>query len=143
MVLQNVPQLQLAAGRREPADGGRAQPGPQLRYARAKRRALNCSGRSCRAVTLKEMKTLRAHRWWATWSGVSRCPWTSRTVRPHVHHKPLLPGRLCAVQQEPQPTASAAHSPEGDSRGRLPHFAEATEDVRLARSSKERRLIGT
>ena len=53
--------------------------------------ALTRSGRSCRAVFLKEMKTLRAHgfsqrprfeRWWATWSGMSRCPWTSRTARP-------------------------------------------------------------
>ena len=54
-------------------------------------------------------------RWWATWSGVSRCPWTSRTARHHVRHKPLLLGRLRAVQQEPQPAASAAHSPKGDS----------------------------
>ena len=51
-----------APGRREPADGGSAPPGPSaaLRARRAQGRRTR-SGRSCRAVTLKEMKTLRAH----------------------------------------------------------------------------------
>ena len=49
-----------APGRREPADGGSAPPGPSaaLRACRAQGRRTR-SGRSCRAVTLKEMKTLR------------------------------------------------------------------------------------
>ena len=34
---------------------------PQLRYARAERRGVERAGRSCRAVTHKEMKTLRSH----------------------------------------------------------------------------------
>ena len=51
-----------APGRREPADGGSAPPGPSaaLRACRAQGRRTR-SGRSCRAVTLKEMKTLWAH----------------------------------------------------------------------------------
>ena len=64
------------------------------------------------------MKGLWSSRLWATWSGMSRCPWTSRTARP-----PLL-GRLCAVQPGPQPAASAAHAPENNSRG-LPHSRRA------------------
>ena len=36
-----------------------------------------------------------------------------------VRHKPLLPGRFCAVQRGPQPSAPAAHA--SASRGRLPH----------------------
>ena len=41
---------------------------------------------------------------------------------PHlVCHKPLLPGRFCAVQRGPQPSAPAAHTPAGNSRGWLPH----------------------
>ena len=56
------PRGAAAPGRCEPADGGRALPGPSaaLRARRAQGRR-TCSGRSCRAVTLKEMKTLRAH----------------------------------------------------------------------------------
>ena len=38
-----------------------------------------------------------------------------------IHHKPLLPGRFCAVQQGPQPPAPAAHASASNSRGRLPH----------------------
>ena len=51
-----------APGRREPADGGGAPPGPPaaLRARRAPGRRTR-SGRSCRAVTLKEMKTLWSH----------------------------------------------------------------------------------
>ena len=51
-----------APGRREPADGGRAPPGPSaaLGARRAQGRGTR-SGRSCRAVTHKEMKTLRSH----------------------------------------------------------------------------------
>ena len=48
-----------------------------------------------------------------------------------VRHKPLLPGRFCAVQRGPQPPAPAAHASAGDGF-RAP--AKATdEDVRLTR----------
>ena len=81
-----------APGRCEPADGGRAPPGPSaaLRARRAQGRR-TCSGRSCRAVTLKEMKTLRAHgfsqrpRFEQVVGYLERnepLPWTSRTARP-------------------------------------------------------------
>ena len=54
-----------APGRREPADGGRAPPGPlaalRVRSARRAQGRQTRSGRSCRAVTLKEIKTLWAH----------------------------------------------------------------------------------
>ena len=114
-------------GRREPADGGSAPPGPSaaLCACRAQGRRTR-SGRSCRAVTLKEMKTLRAH-------GFSQRPRFEQVVgylerneplpldqpdRKAVPPQPLLLGlgRLRAVQRGPQPAASAAHSPEGDSR---------------------------
>ena len=58
----------------------------------------------------------------ATWSGMSRCPGPAGPQGHHVHHEPLLLGRLRAVQRGPQPAASAAHAPEGNSRGRLPLF---------------------
>ena len=53
------PRGAAAPGRREPADGGRAPPGPSvaLRARRAQGRR-TCSGRSCATV---KMKTLRAH----------------------------------------------------------------------------------
>ena len=38
-----------------------------------------------------------------------------------IHHKPLLPGRFCTVQQGPQPSAPAAHASAGNSQGRLPN----------------------
>ena len=141
MVLQDVPQLQLAAaaaeavprrggaglqqlvgerrqaqegqrppGRREPADRGVHRQVPQLRYRSA--HGFNQRPRFEQVVGYLE--------------GMSRCPWIS--------HKPLLPGRFCAVQREPQPSAPAAHASASNFRGRLPHSAEATdEDVRRAR----------
>ena len=91
-----APALNAAAapGRREPADGGSAPPGPSaaLRACRAQGRRTR-SGRSCRAVTLKEMKTLRAHgfsqrpRFEQVVGYLERnepLPWTSRTARTFV-----------------------------------------------------------
>ena len=43
---------------------------------------------------------------------MSRCPWINQTARP---------GRFCAVQRGPQPSAPAAHASASNSRGRLPH----------------------
>ena len=117
---QAGPRGAAAPGRCEPADGGRAPPGPSaaLRARRAQGRR-TCSGRSCRAVTLKEMKTLRAH-------SFSQRRRFEQVVGYLERNEPLpldqpdgkattfitLLGRLCAVQQGPQPAASAA---QGDS----------------------------
>ena len=59
---QAGPRGAAAPGRCEPADGGRAPSGTSaaLRARRAQGRRTR-SGRSCRAVTHKEMKTLRSH----------------------------------------------------------------------------------
>ena len=46
-------------------------------------------------------------------SGMSRCLWTSRTARPPRSSQPLLPGRLCAVQQGPQPSLFRGGFPNG------------------------------
>ena len=77
-----------APGRREPADGGRAPPGTPaaLRAGRAPGRGTG-GGRSCATVNedtpgrTASTSARALSRWWATWSGTSRC-WTSRTARP-------------------------------------------------------------
>ena len=85
---------------------------------RRRRRSLSCatrrdverSGRSCRAVTLKEMKTLWAH-------SFSQRPRFEQVVGYLERNKPLALDQGHHVHTRGlQPAASAAHSPEGDSR---------------------------
>ena len=87
----------------------------QLRCARAERRGVERAGRSCRAVTLEEMKTLRAH-------GFSQRPrfeqvvgWSGMPLTARPRSSPLLLGRL--VQSSEGPNRSLCSTlPEGDSR---------------------------
>ena len=118
-----------APGRREPADRRRP---CTARYpscaTRGPSRGVN--GRRTKLRNGKEMKTLRAHgfnqrpRFEQVVGYLERnepLPWTSRTASHLVHHKPLLPGRFCTVQQGPQPLAPAAHASAGNFRKHLPH----------------------